>query len=147
MSKKLRFVVGASLLVLAIGYLMAAGVQTSSTYYFTLAEFLPRQHELAGQPVRIAGRVSEGSLRKQTSAKGTEMTFTVGDFEGPDHAPVAGTVPVAYVGIVPDMFAEGRDVIIEGVLVDGTLQAQSVMTSCPSKYEPGDEAAGQQASS
>jgi cytochrome c-type biogenesis protein CcmE len=38
------------------------------------------------------------------------------------------------------MFAEGRDVIIEGRYVDGTLQAQQIMTSCPSKYEakPGD---------
>jgi cytochrome c-type biogenesis protein CcmE len=49
------------------------------------------------------------------------------------------------------MFAEGRDVIIEGKYVDGTLQAQTIMTSCPSKYEAeaGEEAVvdGQQARS
>jgi hypothetical protein len=50
--------------------------------------------------------------------------------------PVEGSLPVAYTGIVPDMFAEGRDVIIEGRYVDGVLQAHAVMTSCPSKYEP-----------
>ncbi|MDX2166448.1 MAG: cytochrome c maturation protein CcmE [Deltaproteobacteria bacterium] len=135
MNRSLKFVIGACLLVVAIGYLMAAGLQTSSTYYFTIAEFLPRQHELGEQPVRLAGRVHEGSLRKQTSAKGTEMTFTVGDFQGPGHETAPGQVPVAYTGVVPDMFAEGRDVIIEGKLVNGTLMAQSVMTSCPSKYE------------
>jgi cytochrome c-type biogenesis protein CcmE len=43
---------------------------------------------------------------------------------------------VAFTGIVPDMFAEGRDVIIEGRYLDGTLHAQQIMTSCPSKYEP-----------
>jgi cytochrome c-type biogenesis protein CcmE len=50
------------------------------------------------------------------------------------------------------MFAEGRDVIIEGKYVEGTLQAQTIMTSCPSKYEAetegeGPKADGQQARS
>ncbi len=37
----------------------------------------------------------------------------------------------------PDMFAPGRDVIVEGLLTgDSTLQARQVLTSCPSKYSP-----------
>jgi cytochrome c-type biogenesis protein CcmE len=135
MNRYYKFGVGASLLVAAIGYLMYAGLQQSSTYYFTIEEFLPRKNELTGQGIRVAGRVAEGSLWKQTSSKGTEMKFTIGDFKGPEE-PVGETVPVAFTGIVPDMFAEGRDVIIEGRYVDGTLQAQQIMTSCPSKYEP-----------
>jgi cytochrome c-type biogenesis protein CcmE len=134
MNQYYKFGIGASLLVAAIGYLMYAGLQQSSTYYFTIEEFLPRKEELVGQGVRVAGRVAEGSLWKQTSAKGTEMKFTIGDFKGPEEA-VGEVVPVAFTGIVPDMFAEGRDVIIEGRYVDGTLRAQQIMTSCPSKYE------------
>ena len=87
------------------------------------------------QGVRVAGRVARGSLVKHTSAKGTEMTFAIGDFKGPGED-AGETVTVAYTGIVPDMFAEGRDVIIEGRYADGTLRAQQIMTSCPSKYEP-----------
>jgi cytochrome c-type biogenesis protein CcmE len=46
-------------------------------------------------------------------------------------------VPVHYQGILPDMFAEGRDVIVEGRYDAGnTLAAKTIMTSCPSKYEP-----------
>ena len=84
MNRYYKFGVGACLLVAAIGYLMYAGLQQSSTYYFTIDEFLPRKEELAGQGVRVAGRVAAGSLSKQTSAKGTEMTFAIGDFKGPD---------------------------------------------------------------
>jgi cytochrome c-type biogenesis protein CcmE len=142
MNRTVKFGVGACLLVATIGYLIYSGVDQSSSYYFTLAEFLPRKHELAGEGLRVAGRVTEGSLRKQTSAKGTEMSFLIGDFSGPDHRPVEGTVPVAFTGVVPDMFAEGRDVIVEGRYVDGTLHAQSIMTSCPSKYEPKGDGAG-----
>jgi cytochrome c-type biogenesis protein CcmE len=135
MNRYYKFGVGACLLVAAIGYLMYAGLQQSSTYYFTIDEFLPRKHELVNQGVRVAGRVAPGSLTKRTSAKGTEMTFAIGDFKGPGQD-VGETVTVAYTGIVPDMFAEGRDVIIEGRYTDGTLRAQQIMTSCPSKYEP-----------
>jgi cytochrome c-type biogenesis protein CcmE len=41
------------------------------------------------------------------------------------------------------MFAEGREVVVEGRWKDGTLTARQIMTSCPSKYEPavGSEAA------
>lgn len=147
MKRSYKFGLGACLLAASIGYLMFAGLQQSSTYYFTIAEFLPRKDELVGQGIRVAGRVEAGSLRKQTSAKGTEMHFAIADFEGPDRVPVAGSVPVTYTGVVPDMFGEGRDVIIEGRYVDGRLHAQTVMTSCPSKYEPGTEGAppGQQA--
>jgi cytochrome c-type biogenesis protein CcmE len=45
-------------------------------------------------------------------------------------------VPVAYHGILPDMFAEGREVVVEGRYADGGLAARQIMTSCPSKYEP-----------
>jgi len=135
MNRYYKFGVGACLLVAAIGYLMYAGLQQSSTYYFTIEEFLPKKHTLVGQGIRVAGRVAPGSLVKQTSAKGTAMAFAIGDFKGPNES-MGETLPVAYTGIVPDMFAEGRDVIIEGRYVDGTLQAQQIMTSCPSKYEP-----------
>jgi cytochrome c-type biogenesis protein CcmE len=33
------------------------------------------------------------------------------------------------------MFADGRDVIVEGRYTDGELRASQVLTSCPSKYE------------
>lgn len=134
MNRYYKFGVGACLLVVAIGYLMYAGLQQSSTYYFTIDEFLPHRDDLAGQGVRVAGRVATGSLVKTTSARGTEMTFAIGDFKGAGEA--GETVRVAYNGIVPDMFAEGRDVIIEGRYADGMLHAQQIMTSCPSKYEP-----------
>ena len=110
MNRYYKFGVGATLLVAAIGYLMYAGLQQSSTYYFTIDEFIPRKDELAGQGIRVAGRVAEGSLTKQTSSKGTEMTFAIGDFK--PEGQMGETVQVAYTGIVPDMFAEGRDVII-----------------------------------
>ena len=45
-------------------------------------------------------------------------------------------VPVLFLDTVPDMFAEGRPVIVEGSLQsDGVLKADTLLTKCPSKYE------------
>ncbi len=135
MTRNGKFGIGAALLVAAIGGLMFAGVQQSSVYYFKIGEFLPRKDELVGQGVRVAGRVTAGTLWQQTSSKGTEMKFSIGDFEGEGGHNVP-LLPVQFTGVVPDMFAEGRDVIVEGQYVDGIMHAKTIMTSCPSKYEP-----------
>lgn len=135
MTRNRKFGVGAALLVGAIGYLVFAGVQQSSVYYFKLDEFLPRKEDLAGQNVRVAGRVAAGSIRKQVSARGTELNFVLGNFTEGDAAAQNAGLRVEFFGVQPDMFADGRDVIVEGKYADGILHAQTVMTSCPSKYE------------
>jgi cytochrome c-type biogenesis protein CcmE len=45
-------------------------------------------------------------------------------------------VPVVYQGLKPDMFAAGRDVLIDGDYVGGVIKAAKLQTQCPSKYEP-----------
>ncbi len=48
---------------------------------------------------------------------------------------------VTYQGVTPDMFAEGREVVVEGTLgKDGVFHANTLLTSCPSKYEAEKEA-------
>jgi cytochrome c-type biogenesis protein CcmE len=60
----------------------------------------------------------------------------------PDRRRSFGAHPAAFVVISvgqpkPDMFAENRDVIVEGKLISSrTVAADQVLTSCPSKYVP-----------
>jgi cytochrome c-type biogenesis protein CcmE len=138
-----KFFIGSLALVGAVAYLIYAGVQQTGVYYFEIHEFLARQESLAGEGVRVAGRVAVGSVSKKMTPSGEELNFRLGDFKPP--AEVKETVPVHFIGVTPDMFkAEGgSDVIVEGKYRDGMIYAQSVMTSCPSKYEA--EAQAQQA--
>jgi cytochrome c-type biogenesis protein CcmE len=139
MNRNTRFLVGAMLLVGAVAYLMYTGVQQTAVYYLTIDEFLHRKEQLANEGVRVAGRVHPGSVSRKMTPKGEELNFRLGDFKtaGNPGADARETVPVYFVGITPDMFkdAGGSDVIVEGTYRDGTLYAQSVLTSCPSKYE------------
>lgn len=141
MTRNRKFGVGALLLVGAIGYLVYAGVQQGSVYYFTVDEFLAKKDAMADQGIRVAGRVAQGSVRKEPTNKGVELQFTIGDFVANGGAEPAELLPVHFSGVLPDMFGEGRDVIVEGKYLDGVLEAQTVMTSCPSKYEPGKDGA------
>jgi cytochrome c-type biogenesis protein CcmE len=97
-------------------------------YYFELDEFLGRRDAVAGQDLRVKGWVRHGSMRWDAST--SRLSFELARQD--DTAPV----PVAYRGILPDMFSEGREVVVEGRWHDGSLAARQIMTSCPSKYEP-----------
>jgi cytochrome c-type biogenesis protein CcmE len=105
-------------------------------YYLTISEFLARKDSLANEGVRVAGRVELGSVTKQMTPAGEELNFRLGDFQTEGSSD--GTVAVHFIGVTPDMFkaAGGSDVIVEGKYRDGMIHAQSVLTSCPSKYEP-----------
>jgi cytochrome c-type biogenesis protein CcmE len=141
MNRKARFGIAALLLSGAVIYLMYSGVRQTAVYYLTISEFLARKDTLANEGVRVAGRVELGSVTRQMTPAGEELNFRLGDFktDGANDGTVNdGTVAVHFIGVTPDMFktAGGSDVIVEGKYRDGIIHAQSVLTSCPSKYEP-----------
>jgi cytochrome c-type biogenesis protein CcmE len=127
-----RFIVGAVLIGAAVSYLVYAGIRTSSMYYFELSEFLPRREAHAGEHLRVKGWVRHGSMQWEPSTN--RLAFELARQDGTD------PVPVSYQGILPDMFAEGREVVVEGRYDRGALAARQILTSCPSKYEPADAA-------
>jgi len=136
MLDKRRFVVGALLIAAAVSYLVWAGIRSTSTYYYEMDEFVPRRAQHDGEDLRVKGWVRAGSVR--WDARTGALAFELARRDGSD------AVPVGYTGILPDMFAEGREVVVEGRWAQGAFTARQIMTSCPSKYEPaiGDAAAG-----
>jgi cytochrome c-type biogenesis protein CcmE len=80
----------------------------------------------AGTRVRLGGLVEEGSLVK---GDGGRVTFEVTDG--------AAKVPVAYTGILPDLFREGQGIVAEGsVGPDGVFVADTVLAKHDENYMP-----------
>ena len=79
--------------------------------------------------IRIGGRVVD-PISYQTDPQ-MILQFLVKDPKGTEQV-----VPVVYQGLRPDMFAAGRDVLIDGDYVGGVIKAAKLQTQCPSKYEP-----------
>ena len=142
-----RFFIGVGLIAVAIGYLIFSSIRTTSEYYLTVPEVAARQSELGGQSIRVAGRVKPGNIAWDPNS--LTLKFEIApipdiDASGAPVKPVSvvASDPVSFRVIAtgepkPDMFAPGRDVIVEGKLgPDGAIAATQVMTSCPSKYKP-----------
>jgi cytochrome c-type biogenesis protein CcmE len=133
-----RFLLGALVIVAAVSYLVYAGIRETSVYYLKIDEFAGKRDALVGEPVRVAGRVQHGTM--QWDAQKLTLQFALGGFpneKGEAPAAEVTPMPVRFQGILPDMFAEGRDVIVEGIYnADDTFVANTILTSCPSKYEP-----------
>jgi cytochrome c-type biogenesis protein CcmE len=132
-----RFIVGAVLIAGAVSYLVYAGIRTTSMYYFELGEFLARRETLAGETLRVKGWVRHGSINRDPTTN--QLSFELARQDD------TSGVPVAYHGIMPDMFAEGREVVVEGRYDGRGLAARQIMTSCPSKYEPAADGAAEHA--
>lgn len=128
-----RFIIGAALIAAAVSYLVYAGIRTTSMYYFDLHEFDARRAEMVGQTLRVKGWVANVTV---DDPRTNELRFDLARQDG------SAGVPVAYRGVKPDMFAPGREVVVEGRYTDGGLAAKQIMTSCPSKYEPAPGDAG-----
>ena len=139
-----RFFIGVGLIVVAVGYLIFSAIRTTSEYYLTVSEVAAQQSALGGQALRVAGRVKAGSIDWEPNTLTLKFEMVPIPDVGADGAvkPIVASDPVSFRVICagepkPDMFAPGRDVIVEGKLnSEGTIAATQVMTSCPSKYKP-----------
>ena len=129
MFKKKRFLIGGIIILMALGYLGYTSFAGAATYYYTVSEVLAKGSSVYGANVKVEGHVDLDSVQKESA--GRLIKFTISDKESGE------SIPVVYRGVVPATFKPGADVVVEGVLgSDGTFQAQTIMTKCPSKYEP-----------
>jgi cytochrome c-type biogenesis protein CcmE len=79
--------------------------------------------------VVLTGKVAMGSEERTDGGVNFEMTDRDGG---------TASVPVEYLGVVPDPFRPGREVIVTGRLdSSGTFvgEKDSLITKCPSKFE------------
>ena len=106
-----------------------------------LAVFLLYTSAFGGTPMlkpsQLAGHTGTVSLGGKVVGpvhrSGRTIRFKLRDRDG------AASVAVVYTGSVPDLFAPGREIGIDGTLKQGVFQghADTLITKCPSKYTPG----------
>lgn len=129
MRPQFKFLAGITVILGTIGFLVWTAVDQTKMYMITVPEFLNAGEAYANSTVRIAGKVAVGSMQWDASKRDLKFTVTdMGDNEG--------EVQVHYSGLLPDMFAEDRNVVVEGPYANSSpFEAKAVLTSCPSKYQ------------
>jgi cytochrome c-type biogenesis protein CcmE len=118
--------IGAALGVLALAVALVLGALKDSIVFFNSPTDVVEKHVKPGQRIRIGGLVKEGSVQRGNSLA---VHFEVTDGRS--------TIPVAYQGLLPDLFREGQGVVAEGALDSaGTLRADSVLAKHDETYMP-----------
>jgi cytochrome c-type biogenesis protein CcmE len=124
-----KLLIGGGLLIVAIGYLMITSLQQSAVYYLTVGELVGRGSGSAGQAVRLAGAVVDGSIQRDR----THLRFELTDG--------TASVPVVHTGTIPDLFgyrAEGayQDVVVEGRYgSSGVFEARNIIVKHGPAFE------------
>jgi cytochrome c-type biogenesis protein CcmE len=124
--QRLVLVIIATVALAAAVLLAMWGLKDRAAYFYTPAEIATGKAAV-GQPIRLGGMVEQGSIEHLPD--GVTIRFRVGDG--------AGTVPVLFRGIVPDLFREGSGAVAEGRLAeDGTFVADNILAKHDERYMP-----------
>jgi len=118
-------VAGLALLGIAAALVLNA-FRSNLVFFFTPTQVAA--HEAPqGRTFRIGGLVEKGSVQRQPD--GVTVRFVVTD--------TAQSVPVAFTGILPDLFKEGKGVVAQGKLgADGVFRASEVLAKHDENYMP-----------
>lgn len=123
-TSKVKFFVGAFIILGVMVWLGVSGVRETRTYYLTLSEL--RAFAFVPERLRVAGDVVAGSRRREGRAVRFQLEQS------------GERVEVIYTGMepLPDTFVDGAQAIVTGSLgPDRVFHAQKVQAKCASKYE------------
>ena len=125
--KRRRLVlIGGGLAVLAIAVALMLNAFRDSIVFFNSPSDVAEKHIASGTRIRLGGLVKVGSLVRGDDLK---IRFDVTDG--------SNQIPVAYQGVLPDLFREGQGVVAEGALDgSGLFNADTILAKHDETYMP-----------
>ncbi|MCA9871262.1 MAG: cytochrome c maturation protein CcmE [Anaerolineae bacterium] len=124
--KNTKFIFGAAILFVAIGFLVYNAVGRAGAYYLTVPELKSESAEHIGKNVRVSGVVLDNTV--DYNAADLILQFKIGDENS--------QLPIYFNGPKPDNFNRAAEAIVEGKYgEDGVLYAHTLLLKCPSRYE------------
>jgi len=146
-----KFLIGGSLIVAAIVYLIASATQSTRQYFYTVEELVTHDAASVGENVRISGAVLGDTIEYDSDM--LELRFTVANVPGDQDEieargglaivlrrattdPQATRLQVIHNGPMPDLLRDEAQAIMDGHLAeDGTFYADTLLLKCPTKYD------------
>ncbi len=125
-TRRFAWIVGGLAVLGVAAALVLNAFQSNLVFFFTPTQ-VAAQEAPQGRPFRIGGLVVAGSLARDPNS--LTVRFRVTD--------TAQTIPVAYTGLLPDLFKEGKGVVAQGTLgPDGVFRASEVLAKHDENYMP-----------
>jgi cytochrome c-type biogenesis protein CcmE len=122
--KRIALIVG-GLASLGIAAALALNALDSNIALYVTPSEVAAGKAPQGKAFRIGGLVKEGSVKRQDMT----VRFVITD--------TAKEIPVAYTGILPDLFRDGKGAVVQGRLGgDGVFAATEVLAKHDENYMP-----------
>lgn len=122
--KRIALIVGGLASIALAAVLTLNALDSNIALYVTPTEVLAGKAP-QGKAFRIGGLVKEGSVKRQDMTVRFIITDTAKD------------IPVAYTGILPDLFRDGKGAVVQGKLGgDGVFAATEVLAKHDENYMP-----------
>ena len=107
-------------------------LRNNLVFFYSPSEIIDQSFQ-SNQVIRIGGMVLEDSVKKKIILKDDlkieEISFIVTDLKN--------NIKVNYIGILPDLFADGKGVVVQGKLNnDLTFLADQVLAKHDENYMP-----------
>jgi cytochrome c-type biogenesis protein CcmE len=123
---RIKFIAGIGVIVIALTYLVYGGVRDTMVYYLTVGELKGRVPSVYRDKVRVSGTVVAGSIKRGMDGS---LEFKITDGKQ--------SIDVHYSGIVPDIFRDNVEAVVEGLYTpQNVFKANVLLAKCPTKYDP-----------
>ncbi len=123
---RVKFILGIGAIAISLTYLVYGGVRDTMVYYLTVGELKGRVPSVYKDKVRVSGTVVPGSIKKGIDGS---LEFKITDGEQ--------AIDVQYRGIVPDIFRDNVEAVVEGLYTpQNVFKAKVLLAKCPTKYDP-----------
>jgi cytochrome c-type biogenesis protein CcmE len=123
--QKRAAIIGGGLAALGVAAALALNALNSNIALYVTPSEVAAGKAPQGQAFRVGGLVKEGSLKRDNLTVHFVVTDTVKE------------VPVAFTGILPDLFKEGKGAVVQGKLSpDGSFVASEVLAKHDENYTP-----------
>lgn len=124
--KKLKYIVGISIIIICIVLLAIRGFKKSQVFYLTVSEALEQDTTINQNALRVNGMVVPGSI--DYVPENLTLKFTISDNKR--------SLAIIFNGAKPDLLIDDKEVVVEGTLgAGGVFKATKIITKCPSKYQ------------
>ena len=108
-----------------LGLLLYA-LSQSIDYFYSPSDFSQLQLSERTGNIRIGGLVKVGSVEKHQDSALTQFVLT--DY--------TSDVKISFQGVLPDLFREGQGIVAEGMWVENSFEAKTVLAKHDENYTP-----------
>ena len=125
MKTRIKLKILAFFIIAFFSFLIFKAVQSSLVYYQTVSEVLMNDESINSfRQLRVMGTVKDNSIVFNSDGS---IEFKIED-SGKE-------IFVQYKGIIPDIFKDGVEAVVEGDFDGSIFTAKKLFAKCPTKYE------------